>query len=532
MKDIITPFKVGLLVIVGLGAFVWMVGRVEEGIGDDAAGYQVYAMFDDASGLTEKSRVTIAGIDVGELSKIELEGVRAKVWLRVNTPLRADAQISKAQTSLLGEYALKLSPGTAGEPLRDGDEIKNIITDTEISDLLGNVQGLMAEVQKSAENITQITRGLNEVFNGDPSAPADGSKPKAATGDVIQRAAGEAATGTQRLASILRNIDRTLTKLEVAVSTNAPKVDVVVDNVVAISSDAKRLVAEFRRDARQILADTRMITADVRGLVAGNKGEVDKGIKGAISSLEDSLAKLDDALSGAGGTVERANSIAAKLDDGVGTLGRLINDDELIDSVEELVDESGAFVRQITRMQTIVAMRADYYFVRGSVRNALDLKLQPRPDKYYMISLVDDPRGNTSVRETITNTSDSSEDPVIREQQVVTEDRFRLSLQFAKRFYFATGRIGIIENSGGIGLDLHLFDDSLKLSADLFSFDADVWPRLRLDAIYTFFTHVYIAMGVDEVLNEEITDVFLGVGITFNDEDLKALLTTAPVPSL
>ena len=86
MKDIITPFKVGLLVIVGLGAFVWMVGRVEEGIGDDAAGYQVYAMFDDASGLTEKSRVTIAGIDVGELSKIELEGVRAKEAELISSP--------------------------------------------------------------------------------------------------------------------------------------------------------------------------------------------------------------------------------------------------------------------------------------------------------------------------------------------------------------------------------------------------------------------------------------------------------------
>ena len=95
-----------------------------------------------------------------------------------------------------------------------------------------------------------------------------------------------------------------------------------------------------------------------------------------------------------------------------------------------------------------------------------------------------------------------------------------------------TGRIGLIENTGGVGLDVHFFDDSLKISADLFAFDANVWPRLRLDAMYTFFTHLFIAAGIDEVLNSEVTDAFVSIGLTFNDEDLKAILTTAPTPSL
>ena len=34
--------------------------------------------------------------------------------------------IAKKQVSLLGEYALTLSPGYTGDPLRDGDRIKNI----------------------------------------------------------------------------------------------------------------------------------------------------------------------------------------------------------------------------------------------------------------------------------------------------------------------------------------------------------------------------------------------------------------------
>lgn len=495
MKDIITPFKVGVVVLVAVGAFVWMFGQVEEGIGDDASGYRVYALFDDASGLNPKTRVTIAGIDVGEIDKIELAGTEARVWIRVNTPLRSDAIISKKQTSLLGEYALQLSPGYTGEPLQDGDQIKNIRTDVSPADLMGDLKKITA-------NVTDITQSLKSVIGG-----------------------GE---GEQKLIAILENINRTVADLQKAVAENAPKVDVVVDNVVRVTEEARRLTNEFRAGAGRILDDAEAVTRNVRDIVGDNTGVVQEGfdgVKGAVRRLQDALDKLD-------GTLDAAKSIAVKIDEGQGTIGRLVNDDRLIDSVNDLVDESGSFVRQITRLQTIVAMRADYYISRGAVRNAVDLKLQPRPDKYYMLSLVDDPRGSTSVTETITNTSDSSEDPIIREQRTTTEDRFRLSLQFAKRIYMFTGRIGLIENTGGVGLDVHLFDDSLKISADLFSFDANVWPRLRLDAMYTFFTHLFIAAGIDEVLNEEVTDAFVSIGLTFNDEDLKAILTTAPTPSL
>ena len=495
MKDIITPFKVGVVVLVAVSAFVWMFGQVEEGIGDDAAGYEVFALFDDASGLNPKTRVTIAGIDVGEIADIQLEGTSAKVVIRVNTPLRSDAVIAKKQVSLLGEYGLQLSPGYTGEPLQHGDQIKNILVDISPADL-------MADLKKITANVTDITESLKSVLGG-----------------------GE---GEQKLISILSNIDRTVADLQKAVADNAPKVDEVVDNVVKVTAQARRLTGEFRVSANRILDDAETVTQSVRDIVGENTGAVQEGfdgIQGAVVRMQGALDKLDD-------TLDAASSIATKIDDGQGTIGRLVNDDALIDNVNDLVDESGAFVRQITRLQTIVAIRADYYLGRGAVRNQVDLKLQPKPDKYYLLSLVDDPRGATSVTETVISSSDSSEDPVIREQRTVTEDRFRLSLQFAKRLYMFTGRIGLIENAGGVGLDAQFFDDSLKISADLFDFDSNVWPRLRLDAMFTFFTHLYIAAGVDEVLNEELTDVFFSVGLTFNDEDLKAILTTAPTPSL
>ena len=129
MKEIITPFKVGLLVIVSLVSFVWMFGQVREGVGDSQKGYDVFAIFDDVGGLAEKSRVTIAGINVGQIKKIELAGTKAKVWLTLTTQLKTDARIAKRQASLLGEYFLQLTPGYLGEPLPHGGEIKHVDKD-------------------------------------------------------------------------------------------------------------------------------------------------------------------------------------------------------------------------------------------------------------------------------------------------------------------------------------------------------------------------------------------------------------------
>lgn len=502
MKEFLTPFTVGLVVIAGLVSGTWMFGQVKEGIGDDPSGYRVSAVLDDVGGLAQKSRVVIAGITVGQIDKIELEGDKARVWLLVNTPLRSDAKIAKRQASLLGENFLQLSPGYKGIPLKDGDEITDVIYDVSPADL-------MKDAKKIVENVDQITTTIRNVLAGEE--------------------------GEQKLAELVTDVNATVSEVRRIVAANSPKIDIVVDNVVHVTGEARGFVGDFRREASRILtnaervtADARVISGSVRQIVGENKGSVAEGfdgVKGAVARLGKALDKLD-------GTLERTTSIATKIDEGQGTIGRLINDDHLVNSVTELVDESRVFVRQLTRLQMVVAMRSEYYLGQRAAKNYLTLKIKPKPDKYYMLQIVDDPRGKTRFRETVTNSSDSATDPLVREQETITEDSFKLSLQFAKRLYFATGRVGIIESSGGLGVDFHFFDDDLQIAADIFQFDANVNPRIRLAGTYTFFRHLYIAAGVDEVWNDQLTDFFIGAGIEFTDADLQAILVSAPTPSL
>jgi phospholipid/cholesterol/gamma-HCH transport system substrate-binding protein len=53
-------------------------------------------------------------------------------------------------------------------------------------------------------------------------------------------------------------------------------------------------------------------------------------------------------------------------------------------------------VHGITRLQTIVGMRTEYNYLAGTFKNYLSVTLMPRPDKFYLIEIVDDPRGYRS----------------------------------------------------------------------------------------------------------------------------------------
>lgn len=498
MNALFTPFKVGLLVIVATSSLVWMSAQVKEGIDDRPDLTRVWALFKDVSGLAVRSKVVIAGITVGQVDRISLEGNQARIDLKLTVAVRTDARISKRQASLLGESYLQLTPGYQGVTIPQGGQIRHVDYDTSPSDLMEEVRGIML-------NVNEITLSLKNVIAGE--------------------------NGEQRLVSILENINKVVENMNQAISGNSPKIDKVVDNVINVTEEARRFTEDFRRKANLILADAqrvsenaRFITTDVRELVSKD-GEGGSSVRVAMTRLEQSVKRLDD-------TLEHTRSIAQKIDEGQGSIGQFINNDQLARSVGNFVDESSRFLSRVTRVQFQVAISSEYYTRTDAVKNFFELRMIPKPDKYYLLQLIDSPsRKVKSVDRITTSTLNMGNPMTLRETEVTTEDQFLVTLQFAKRFHFLTGRIGLLESSGSLGLDGSFFDEDLNVVNDLFNFGANDYPRLRTRATYRFFTHLYIAAGIDDVLNSAQRDYFLGGGIRFNDDDLQAILATAPTPS-
>jgi phospholipid/cholesterol/gamma-HCH transport system substrate-binding protein len=134
----------------------------------------------------------------------------------------------------------------------------------------------------------------------------------------------------------------------------------------------------------------------------------------------------------------------------------------------------------------------------------------------------------TRIQQIDVDTTNPNDPPHYREVRTVTTNSFRFSLQFAQRFGPFTGRFGIKESTGGVGLDLHLLDDRFELVQDLFGFGEVVLPRWRMALGYEFIPRLWLLGGVDDILSNDRRDYFVGLQLRFNDEDLKTILPFAP----
>jgi phospholipid/cholesterol/gamma-HCH transport system substrate-binding protein len=159
----------------------------------------------------------------------------------------------------------------------------------------------------------------------------------------------------------------------------------------------------------------------------------------------------------------------------------------------------------------------------------------PRPDKFYLIELVEDPRGYRTKTVTVTNSTATGTQS---ETKISLTEQLRFTLQFGKRVGLSPntaigGRFGIKESTGGVGGDLYLFRDRLLLSVDVFDAKTNTYPRIKTTLFYAIWQrNLFLVGGADDIANYTrargvggaLFDYFAGLQLTFNDEDLRSLL--------
>jgi len=449
-------------------------------------GYRVWAYLPDVTGVAPHSRVMISGIQVGTVDRIWLDGGKARVDIKMfpTSPLYDDAAIGKRATSLIGEYYIVLSPGTEGYPqIPDRGQIKRYIDEPTIQSL----QGQVSEILRDVKTVTESLKG---------SVGSD--------------------QGKDQLEKILKNLAEVTEALNDTVKENRTAVRDTITNINAITANSQPNINAILDNLRQVTNDVRKMTGTASG-EGGKPGE----LRSAASRIDKATTSLESALS-------HADNVAARLDRGEGTLGKLTKDETLINEVESTVSDVGELVGGMGRLQTVVGLRTDYNFLANTIKSYVELRLQPSEDKYYLIELVNDPRGLTTFEQVDVDTTNPNDPPHYREVRTVTTNAFRFSFQFAKRFGPFTGRFGIKESTGGLGLDLHLLDDRFELRQDLFGFGEQISPRWRVALAYEFIRKLWLLGGVDDILNADRRDYFIGLQLRFNDKDLKTILPFTP----
>jgi phospholipid/cholesterol/gamma-HCH transport system substrate-binding protein len=479
MAKVSQAAKIGIFVVVTAGAAYLVLKTIGTQVGTGKS-YVVHAYIKDATGIAKHSRVAIAGIPVGQIDDIRLENGQARVDIRVNgdVKLHESARLGVKSASLLGENIIVLTEGIGEPDKKNGDEILTMPEARSVEDLKETVGRIADLVEKVAQQL----------------ASSVGSE-----------------EGGRNLSSILKNLADATDAINLTVRENRTVIHDTLENV-------NHITLTSGPELQKILLNVRVITEDVKGLLAA-QGEGGKG--GELRQTAERINRASKSLESALGHID---SVAGRVDRGEGTIGRLSKDEALINEVQGVAEGVNDYVDGLRRLQTIVGLRSDYNFLSNTIKSYVEVRLQPREDKYYVIELINDPRGKTTFTQTDTDTTNPTQPAHYRTVQTTTTDAFRFTIQFARRIGPFTGRFGIKESTGGIGLDTHLLSNRFEVVQDLFGFGEEIKPRYRLYLGYEFIHRLWLLGGVDHIFLPERRDYFLGLQLRFTDDDLKTIL--------
>ena len=116
---------VGAFVLLGLAALAYVSASLGNVRLFTAAPYHVTARFATVGDLTTGAPVKLAGVEVGEVTAIDLQDYTAHTTLaiRASVQLPKDTIASIETAGLLGGSYVSLSPGASAENLNEGDAI-------------------------------------------------------------------------------------------------------------------------------------------------------------------------------------------------------------------------------------------------------------------------------------------------------------------------------------------------------------------------------------------------------------------------
>jgi phospholipid/cholesterol/gamma-HCH transport system substrate-binding protein len=467
MFSISSEAKVGLFVLVGLIILGYMSFRVGEYGFGLKSGYPINVVFDNVAGLEKDASVQIAGVEVGRVEEIRLKDGKALVTMRIipDVRLAKDVTASIKTHGILGEKYIELIPGTKGEVfLKEGERIIRVKGQADIDRLLTQIGSI-------ADDVKMVTTSLGNVLGGEE--------------------------GEESLKSIVKNTRDLTANLSKIVKQNDEKFS--------------QMTASLKDASIQMEKTFASLSAITEGI---NKG---KGTIGRLVKDESTIDKLNKNLAS-------LQEITDKINEGKGTIGKLIHDEETVDNLNETLSGINRYVTKAEQFRTFLSYRGEYLFDKSDAKSYLELKIQPKEDKFYILGFVTDPRGKRTVK-------DYTTDGVTTHKEEWERDEILFNVEIAKRWKDVVLRGGLLESTGGMGVDYFAFNDDLKLSFEAFDFDTDRDPHLKAFTEYRIFKHLYLSAGWDDFLSDEGNESpFVGVSIRFEDEDLKYLLTSTPIP--
>ncbi len=297
-------FKIGIVVVCAISAFIWGVSFLK-GSNMFSNKYYLYAVYPKIDNLIPSSPLQINGYKIGQVKTMSLIQKDGKNQVLVKFLLSEDIQIPKnsiaraVSADLLGAKAVEVVFSKETNFVQNGD---TLIAETE-QGLKESFNKQLAPLQAKAENligsIDTVMNVVSSVLNTRTRANIDQSF------ESVRKA--------------ILSLEQTAYKLDDLMANEKPKISSVLTNLNGISGNLHK--------------NEQKIT----------------NILNNFSNLSDSLAntQLKSAVNNADNTLKELNNLLAKINQGQGTIGKLAKNDSLYNNLNKSADDLDKLLKDL-----------------------------------------------------------------------------------------------------------------------------------------------------------------------------------------
>lgn len=284
-------FKIGVFAVIVILVSWW--GITWLGAQDLFKSYNTYYVYYDevSKDLKVSSRVYIRGVDVGSVRDISLEGDKVKVEIAVDNnyaEMIPDNSVALITEGLMGGAQVILEQGDSKTLAKNGSTLDGRLD-----------EGLMDML---ADKGTELIDNLNTTMG---------------------------------------KLDETVEGVNAILNDNRENIGNIVANLETMSTELTSLVSETRGDIDNVMGDVTTFTAMLK--------ENSANIESLLENLSTFSGDLADStiIEDLTATVENINGIISTIENGEGSVGKLLKDESVHQSLNDTIDSVNALVTDL-----------------------------------------------------------------------------------------------------------------------------------------------------------------------------------------
>ena len=253
---------------------------------------EVVAYFDDVQGLAESAPVFIKGYKAGKVNSVEYlpsYGTFEVICsVKKEFAIPSDSRMTIYATDIMGSKGIKIDLGTSQSMVADGGTLEASFEAGLIDGLAAQLQPMLVKVNNTLDSLTVTVTNVNALLGSENQA---------------------------RISSTLSNLDKAMADVASFASSlegKTAQIDVMFDDLSALSASLK---------------------------VIGEKVQISvNGVNEIVTEINDADIK---------GVVESFHTLLNNINDPDGTVGKLLKDGSVYESLDSLLIDIDSLIRKI-----------------------------------------------------------------------------------------------------------------------------------------------------------------------------------------